>query len=205
MLSSALATVPARAADVDLDALLGRLARPAPDTTAFVEVRFSNLLETPLVVSGKLEHRQDGALLRRVESPYQETTELRGESVRVERAGARSRQFSLDRAPELRGMLASFGALLQGDRAQLERYFTVAARGTDARWEIRLVPRDAKLQRRLASIAVAGRESAARCFTLTEPDTDASILALGITGPAALPQPIERASLARWCAEAGAR
>jgi len=190
-------------ADIDVNALVARLARPAPDTTMFVEVRYSQLLETPLVVAGRLEHRADGALVRRVESPYQEVTELQGENVRVARAGAKPRGFSLARAPELRGMLASFGALLEGDRAQLDRYFTVAATGTDARWQLTLTPRDAKLQRRLASIAVQGGGDRARCFTVAEPDDDASVLALGVASAAALPQPLERRALAAWCAEAG--
>lgn len=199
LLACTIAAAPVHATELDVGTLLPKLARPAPDTTTFVEVRFSSLLETPLVVSGQLQHRADGALVRRVESPYRETTELRGENVRVEREGAKPRQFSLDRAPELRGMLASFGALLKGDRALLDRYFTVSAQGTEARWEIHLAPRDAKLGKRLNSIVVSGADDAARCFTLTEPDSDASVMALGIAGPAALPQPIERAALARWC------
>ena len=47
-------------------------------------------------------------------------------------------------------MLASFGAILQGDRQTLDRYFVVSARGTDARWEITLTPRDDKLKRHLS-------------------------------------------------------
>jgi hypothetical protein len=85
----ALAATALQAAEPDLNALLARLTRPAPDTTAFVEVRFSSLLETPIVVSGRLEHRQDGSLVRRVDSPYQEVTELRGENVSVEREGSK--------------------------------------------------------------------------------------------------------------------
>jgi hypothetical protein len=193
------------AAELDVDALLARLARPAPDTTTFVEVRYSSLLETPLVVSGRLEHRQDGSLLRRVESPYEEVTELRGENVSVERAGAKPRRFSLERAPELRGMLASFGALLQGDRAMLDRFFVVAAQGTDARWEITLSPRDAKLQRRLAVIVVHGGGDQPRCFTLVEPDKDESVMALGVQRPSDLPQPLERQSLEDWCVQGPGR
>lgn len=198
----ALVTTTLNAADLNLDALLARLARPAPDTTTFVEVRYSSLLETPLVVSGRLEHRQDGSLVRRVESPYEEVTELQGENVSVERAGARPRRFSLDRAPELRGMLASFGALLRGDRAMLDRYFVVEVQGTETRWVITLSPRDAKLKRHLAGIVVDGGGDHPRCFTLEEPDHDESLMALGVNGPADLPQPPERQSLKAWCAQA---
>jgi hypothetical protein len=97
-------------------------------------------------------------------------------------------------------MLASFGALLQGDRASLERHFSVSLLGTDARWQIDLVPRDPKLARRLATIQVAGTADRPRCFTLTEPDDDASIVALGVRDRTALPAPLERQALQAWCA-----
>ena len=182
-----------------MDALLARLARPAPDSTSFVEVRYSNLLERPIVVSGRLEHRADGSLVRRVDWPYQEVTELQGENVSVERAGSRPRRFTLDRAPELRGMLASFGAILQGDRQMLDQHFAVTAHGSDARWEITLTPRVDRLQRRLSRIVVDGAEDRPKCFTLEEPDGDASLMALGVTGPGALPASLDRDVLHAWC------
>ena len=196
----ALAATPLRAADPGLDALLARLARPAPDTTRFVEVRYSSLLDEPIVVSGVLEHRTDGALVRRVESPYQEVTELQGENVTVTRDGGKPRRFSLNRAPELRGMLASFGALLAGDRQVLEQYFYVELKESEIRWEITLTPRDSKLKRRLSSIVVNGAMDRPRCFTLREPDGDGSLMALGVSKPGELPIPPGRPALEAWCA-----
>jgi hypothetical protein len=204
MISLTLAATPLHAADPDVDALIARLARPAPDSTSFVEVRYSSLLKKPIVVSGRLEHREDGTLVRRVETPYAEVTELRGENVVVEREGSKPRRFALDRAPELRGMLASFGAILKGDRPMLDRYFVVTAQGDLARWEITLTPRDDKLKRRLSAIVVHGAGDRAKCFTLEEPDGDASLMALGVAGPDELPAAFERQALHDWCTD-GAR
>ena len=201
MIGLTLTAAPLHAADPDADALLARLARPAPDSTSFVEVRYSSLLKKPLVVSGRLEHREDGTLVRRVETPYAEVTELRGENVVVERGGSKPRRFALDRAPELRGMLASFGAILKGDRPMLDRYFVVTAQGDLSRWEITLTPRDDKLKRRLSAIVVDGADDRAKCFTLEEPDGDASLMALGVAGPDELPAAFERQTLHDWCAD----
>jgi len=201
----ALMALATQVADPDTDALLTRLARPPPDTTTFVEVRYSTLVAAPLVASGVLEHREDGALVRRVTSPYRETTVLRGENVLLEREGSRARSFSLDRAPELRGMLASFGALLTGDRAMLDRYFSTTIGGSDASWRIQLKPVDAALRKRLALVQVDGAQDRARCFTLTEPDGDASVMALGVADRAALPASLEREELARWCSREAER
>jgi hypothetical protein len=194
-----LVTMTSLAADLDTGALLESLVRPAPERTPFVEVRYSALLSEPIFVTGELEHRTDGALVRRVESPYRETTELHEENVRVEREGSKPRRFSLDRAPELRGMLASFGALLTGDRETLERNFVVAAQGDTEHWTLELSPRDERLKRRLSSIRVDGRQDRPRCLTLAEPDGDASVMALGVRDRAELPASLERASLRAWC------
>jgi len=201
MIGLTLTATPLHAADPDADALLARLARPAPDSTSFVEVRYSSLLDQPIVVSGHLEHRKDGSLVRSVEWPYQEVTEVHGENVSVARAGSRPRRFTLDRAPELRGMLTSFGAILQGDRQTLDQYFTVVAKGADAHWEITLTPRVDKLRQHLSRIVVNGVENRPQCFTLEEPDGDESLMALGITGPEALPASRERGALHAWCTD----
>jgi len=201
MIGLTLTAAPLHAADPDADALLARLARPAPDSTSFVEVRYSSLLDEPILVAGHLEHRKDGSLVRSVEWPYQEVTELQGENVSVARAGSKPRRFSLGRAPELRGMLTSFGAILQGDRQTLNRYFAVSATGADAHWEITLTPRVDKLKPHLSRIVVNGIEDRPQCFRLEEPDGDESLMALGITGPDALPASREREALHAWCAD----
>jgi hypothetical protein len=201
MIGLTLTAAPLQAADPDVDTLLARLPRPAPDSTSFVEIRFSSLLAEPLVVSGRLEHREDGSLVRRVEWPYQEVTVLQGESVSIERAGSKTRRFTLDRAPELRGMLAGFGAILQGDRQMLDQYFAVSAQGSDARWAITLTPRNDKLKRHLSRIVVDGTENRPKCFTLEEPDGDGSLMALGVAGSGDLPASLDRGVLHAWCTD----
>ena len=200
-----LVAVATHAADLDTDTLLPRLARPAPDTTTFVEVRYSALLSEPLVASGSLEHRQDGALVRRVTAPYRETTTLIGENVLVEREGSKPRRFSLDRAPELRGMLNSFGAMLKGDRATLEQHFEIASSESGNAWHIDLVPRGDRLRARLARVRVVGHANRANCMTMEEPDGDATVMLIGVADRTKLPSPMEREQLQSWCVRAGAR
>jgi hypothetical protein len=199
-----LATTVASAADPGTDALLERLARPAPETTTFAEIRYSALLTEPLVVTGELEHRDDGALVRRVQEPFRETTTLLGENVTVERDGSRPRRFSLDRAPELRGMLNSFGAMLKGDRATLEQQFEIASSESDNAWRIDLVPRGDKLRARLARIRVDGHADRANCMTMEEPDGDATVMAIGVSDHGLLPSPLDREQLQSWCVQARA-
>ncbi len=196
-----LASPNAPAADWGTTALLERLARPAPATIGYTEVRFSNLLTEPLVVSGELAYLGPGVLERRVEHPFQETTTIRGEDVTVKREGEPQQRFSLKRAPELRSMLEAFGALLAGNRTMLEQSFSYRLEGDESRWHIDLVPRDAKVRRKLESVTVNGAQDQPQCLALIEPDGDADFLQLGDSAAASLPASPDRVSLEARCRE----
>src|SRR5436305_5164 len=84
-----------------VDALVARIARPAPASTAYTEVRFVHLLRSPLVLHGQLDYNGPGHLGKRVDAPYRETTTISDGAVQVQRDGRAARQFDLARAPEL--------------------------------------------------------------------------------------------------------
>jgi hypothetical protein len=191
----------ALAADLGLEALLAKLARPAPASTPFVEVRWSQLLAKPLVTSGRLEYRGPDALARHVEQPYVEDTEIAGDEVRIARTGQRTQHFSLGRAPELRGLMAGFSALLGGDSEALERAFDAQVAFEHDGWSIELKPKDARTAKRIAAIDIHGRGNEPRCFAVNEAGGNGSILVLGAAAEAKLPDPLDRAALERRCAD----
>jgi hypothetical protein len=153
----------AAAASVDAGWILAKLARPAPTHTDFVELRGSPLLKAPLRVEGQYRRPSEDTLVRAVRAPYVETTTIRGGEATIERGG-KARRFSLSRAPELQGLQASFGAMLSGDRAQLERSYTLDARGTRQAWTLQLVPRDRTLAAKVRDIVLRGRGAELRCI-----------------------------------------
>jgi hypothetical protein len=188
------------AAALDADALIAKLARPAPASVAFAEVRVSPLLREPLVVSGELEFSGPASLDRHVREPYREDTSIRGESVRVEREGEQPRSFALKRAPELRGLLTGFSALLTGDVPGLKRSFEVQAQGSNESWTLQLVPLDSRARRRLQKIEITGHESTPRCFSLLNADGGASVMVLG-EAAASVPPKVTLESLKKFCQE----
>lgn len=192
----------ASAGELDMRTLLASVARPAPDSIGFVEVRYSHLLKSPLAVAGVLERGGDGSLARRVESPYRENTEVRGNDVVVAREDAKPRRFSLDRAPELQGLLSSIDAMMGGDAGKLDRYFTSTLDGTPHAWRVRLVPQDERLRRRLTEISIYGAATDPRCFIMSQPGGDASIIALGVARPDDVPHGT-RGELEAWCRAGG--
>ncbi len=160
--------------------IIKRLARPSPASVAFVEVRFSTLLVAPLVVSGELDYEGAESLNRRVTEPYQETTTIRSEAVRVERAGQPPRTFSLHRAPELRGLVTGMTGLLAGNDKLIAEHFEVTTKtAPDDTWRIDLAPTDGKIQKRLRGITVTGAGGEPHCFVIRDTQGGASVMLLG--------------------------
>ena len=156
------------AATVDAAWIVARLARPAPMRTSFVEVRGSKLLKAPLRLSGEYLRPDADTLVRQVNAPYVEKTTIvsskAGPGQATIERGGRSRSYSLARVPELASLQSSFGALLSGDRATLERDFALRAQGTRAQWTLALTPRQARLSERLRRITLHGRGAELRCI-----------------------------------------
>lgn len=144
--------------------ILQKLARPAPTSTDFIELRGSKLLKQPLRLSGVYSRPDADTLVREVRAPYAETTTIRAGEATIARAGKSPRRFSLSRAPELAGLQASFGALLSGDRAALEKFYRIAAQGTRQEWTMTLVPKEAALAAKVRDVALYGRGAELRCI-----------------------------------------
>lgn len=181
---AALALTALRAAAApDAATLIASLARTAPSSVAFTEARFSSLLREPLIVSGELAYGGRGSLDRRVAAPYRETTTVRGESVRVEREGEDPRTFGLQRAPELRGFINAFDALLSGDAELLEQSFAVAVSGEDAAWQLELTPLDGRARRRLHSVVIHGSGTEPHCFATLDTQGGGSVMLVGARAP----------------------
>jgi hypothetical protein len=189
----------AQSAAPDAGSLIAQLARPAPATIAFKEVRFSPLLQAPLIVAGELQYSGPSSFDRRVERPYRERTQIRGDSVRVERESEQARSFALKRAPELRGLLTGFTGLLAGDIKTLEREFQVAAAGDASDWKLSLTPRDSRARDRLQRIDVDGRGNEPVCFSMINANGGASIILLGEAAQQELPASVTRELLIERC------
>ena len=178
-----LAAEPAATA-ADAGWILARLERPVPSRTPFLELRGAPLHEAPLRVGGEYRRPAAGVLVRVVTAPYPETTTLRDGGIEIERNG-KVRRFALARAPELAGLQAGFGALLSGDRDELERHFSVDVEGTRRDWAMTLAPRDGALAESLRAIVLRGHGSEVRCIETQPVDGDLQRTLLAGTAVAA--------------------
>jgi hypothetical protein len=99
--------------------------------------------------------------------------------VRVEREGEELRTFALQRAPELRGFISAFDALLSGDVEALEKAFAVAVSGDDAVWQLELTPTEARARRRLGSVEIHGSGTEPHCFATLDTQGGGSVMLVG--------------------------
>jgi hypothetical protein len=176
-------------ADAGADAaeIVAGLRRDVPARTAFSEVRFSSLLERPLILHGELEYAGPGKLARTVKSPYDERMTIEDGEASVQRGDRPARTFSLSQAPELEGFLRGFAALLGGNASALSRDFTLVATGSERAWHLKLTPRDERLARRITALEVDGSGKSARCFHTFEADGDVNVLLVESLAAAKLP------------------
>ena len=173
------ALAPAAAPVSSIESLLAALARAPPQSIAFTELRSSALLEGELIVSGTLEYAAPGKLSRIVTQPYEERTDIDGDEVRITRADRPERRFSLRRAPELRGLLTSFSAILGGDRAALEQEFELSLATAEAGWQLSLIPRSKRARASIGSIRVRGAGDTPACIAIGGRDGETTALLLG--------------------------
>ncbi len=195
-----LTPTPVPAATLAPERLIVGLAQPAPARTAFAEVRYVGVLERPLILHGDLIWQGGERLERDVSTPYRETTTISGDQVRIVRPGQPPQTFDLGRAPELKGLLIGFRALLSGDAALLRATFDVSASGDARAWTLELKPRDAALARRLTGISVDGSGHRLRCLRMDQSNGDTSFTLLGALAATALPTMPTPAALATLCA-----
>ena len=166
----------------------------------FTEIRFSPLLKQPTIVSGQLGYEGPESLDRNVMRPYREETRIRGNAVRVSREGQAERSFATQRAPELQLLLRTFTALLQGDAAAIARDFTIDAARNDPAWQLRLLPKDKRLGKRVETIRIDGRSDSPRCLTIVKDERSASVMLLGQAAHLELPSVVTLEWLDRICA-----
>jgi Outer membrane lipoprotein carrier protein LolA-like len=194
-----LVLAPASASARSLAELEKALVRQPPQSTPFVEYRFSHMLKRAAVANGRLEYREAGVWVRSVDSPRPEQAEIANDEIRMRRGDGPERRVSLSRAPQLRLLLDSLRALLEGRITRLGDEFEVTLTSNGQSWGLRLAPRDAALARKVARIDVFGVGDAPSCIEMAEPDGDASFTLLGAAAPAAL---ADRASVEARCRSA---
>ncbi len=158
-----------------LDGLMTLLSRRRHGEADFEQRKYLSLLKQPLQSSGVLIYEAPDHLEQR-------TTQPRAASVVLDRGlltlqtGKRSRTLRLADYPQLSPLIDSIRATLAGDRAALERVFTLRMHGSLEHWQLQLEPRGQPLAASLERIEIRGERDAVREVQVQQRDGDHSIM-----------------------------
>jgi len=158
--------------------LLQRLSARRHGHVAFTEVQQLSILDQPLRSSGELLYDAPDRLEKRTLEPRAEDLRLENGMLTVER-GHRRRSVALQDFPQAAPFIESLRATLAGDRAALERYFTVHFSGNLDQWTLELTPIDPLLRRSVRHIIISGEHDRVRTVEIHQSDGDSSTLTIG--------------------------
>lgn len=138
-------------AQTSLDDLLASFRAIEGLECRFHEEKRVALLFAPIVTDGTIHYVRPGRLARRVTSPSPEVILIDGSTLRMGRAG-HEETIDLGSQPVVRSFVDSIVQLLAGDRAALERSYTITTESLGGGTHITMRPRSAPLSDLLESI-----------------------------------------------------
>jgi hypothetical protein len=173
----------ASSADADpLAALMQLLAMRRHGHVTFTEVQYLAVLDRPLESSGELLYEAPDRLEKRIVKPRPETLVL-SHGVLSATRGHHTRTLELAAWPQVAPLIECLRATLAGDRAALERSFSVQLEGDAARWTLRLAPRDPAAERAVSAVLIRGAGADLKTVEIRAADGDRSLLTLGAQLP----------------------
>lgn len=163
------------AASFDLESLMRSLSEVKSGEAAFTEERHVMQLDQTLLSSGRLRFTAPDTFIRETLKPRQERLAVVGNQLTMSQ-GNRSRSTLLDSVPDAVIIVEAVRGTLTGNRDTLQRLFTTQLQGTSQRWQLELVPRDARLRGQISQLRLTGQQSQVREVRITMADGDYSVM-----------------------------
>jgi len=166
----------ALAQDWDLGALMQTLRQVEHAKARFVERKYFQMLDKPLELTGTLEYRAPDHLERHTLTPKPESFVVDGDRLRLENARGQRRTLALQDHAVLWAFVESIRATLNGDLAQLERFYSVSLDGNAQRWQLSLTPTLPKMNAIIRLIRIGGSGGAIRTVEIEQTRGDRSVM-----------------------------
>ena len=160
-----------------VDQLMAELAQHPGVRARFVEKRFMALLDKPVLASGDMVYSPPDRLEKRTLLPKPETLVLDKDTLSMER-DKRRLSINLGSRPEAQAFVESIRSTLSGNRAALERHYTLQLQGSDTSWTLVLVPTEPAIAALLRRITINGSKGQVRLIEYLQTDGDRSELAI---------------------------
>ena len=166
----------------DLDTLMKALAYNKVSRTTFVEKKYLAMLDSPVTSSGELLFTAPDRLERRTLRPRPESVVLEGGTMTMIR-GQRQMVLRLEEYPAIDALTESVRGTLAGDRAALERHYTLKLQGDPSRWSLLLVPKEARTRAFVLQIRIDGERGEVKTVEIEQSDKDRSVMTIQQAAP----------------------
>ena len=148
--------VPALArADIATDEVLANLSRVKSAHAHFTETRHMAVLTQPLIATGTLAYTAPDGIEKDTLTPRAETLSVRGDMLTMTGEDG-TRSLSLSDMPEIDALVTALRATLAGDRAALEKHYTVTAQGDASGWILLLQPNEPAVEHAIQYVRLSG-------------------------------------------------
>jgi outer membrane lipoprotein-sorting protein len=164
-------------ANDDFDALMRLLATRTHARSSFIEQQFLKMLKRPLESRGELTYDAPNRLTKQTIEPRAETLLVDGDVLTIER-GHHRQVLNLRDYPTLAPFIEGLRATLAGDRAALERVFSVSFTGSLSRWTLVLVPLSSSAAKSVAHVQIDGTQVDLLRIEILQPDGDRSLMTM---------------------------
>lgn len=155
------------------------LAGAGSSRAAFIEEKRIAALSAPLESRGRLVFSAPAHLEKHTDQPVRESITVDGDRLTYALPDEQVRRtLSLDRAPELRGLVEAVRGTLAGDLAGLRRYYSVGLEGTDDAWKLTLVPLDERVRALVAVVEIDGAAGSVRRVATKEAGGDSTLMTI---------------------------
>lgn len=158
-----------------LQELLLRFSALAGLSAKFRESKHITLLVKPLVNEGRIYFAAPRLFARHTDKPEKSVLVIREKQLLlIDPSGTST--LNLNNRPVLRLIVDTFSQVLSGDRAALERTYSIGFEGSASdRWKIVLTPRVPVLSRILKEVRLQGRETVVKSLKVSETNGDFSL------------------------------
>lgn len=167
--------VNSKCAEWNIDQLMLAMQQVRSDHARFTERKSIAMLEAPVDSSGELFYTAPDRMEKRTLEPKRESMILEGDTLVLER-GRKKHRMKLQDSPELGAFIESIRSALAGDRAALERNYTLSMEGTADDWTLQLLPVDERMLAVVARIRIAGAGNAMSSIETLQADGDSSLM-----------------------------
>ncbi|TCJ15824.1 outer membrane lipoprotein carrier protein LolA [Parasulfuritortus cantonensis] len=154
------------------------LAENRSGKATFVEKKYMQILDQPIIATGELSFVAPDRLEKRTVTPKPETLILDGDVLTIERPGKATRTVSLQEHPEVAGFIESIRGTLAGNLSALKTFYDVTLTGSADNWQLTLKPRQNRLRSVFDHIAISGSQAEVRSVELEQRDGDHSEMAI---------------------------